>query len=112
MRVALSLIRATSGSDVKVKSYAGRFQIILALVFGVLLYSSMNAVLVSKLAIFEVALPFKSLEDVKTKRTHSLCLRTNSFVYNNFTVTMKLCANLRNIKGQVIYVTMIITCFR
>lgn len=59
----------------------------LALVFGVLLYSSMNALLVAKLAIFEIKLPFTSLDEVLDKRSHSLCLRTNSFVYNNFTVS-------------------------
>lgn len=74
----------------KLKSYSGRIQIIFALLFGVMLFSAMNALLVAKLAIFETKLPFASLEDVQQLKTHSMCLRTNSFVYNNFTVRSSL----------------------
>lgn len=57
-----------------------------ALVFGLLLYAGMNAGLVAKLAILDVQLPFQALYDVSQQKSFSLCLRTNSFVYNNFTV--------------------------
>lgn len=67
-----------------------------ALLFGVLLYAAMNAGLVAKLAILDTPLPFTTLEDVSSQKVYSLCLRTNSFVYNsfvyqNFTVSAKLC---------------------
>nr|XP_015840733.1 PREDICTED: uncharacterized protein LOC103315225 [Tribolium castaneum] len=60
-------------------------QVMFALILGVVLYSAMNAVLVAQLAVFDIPFPFKSLDDIANKRTHSLCLRSNSFVYNNFT---------------------------
>ncbi|KAJ8968651.1 hypothetical protein NQ314_002192, partial [Rhamnusium bicolor] len=71
--------------DLKLRSYSGRIQVITALIFGVVLYSAMNAVLVAQLAVFDTPYPFQSLRDIAKKRTHSLCLRSNSFVYNNFT---------------------------
>lgn len=46
----------------------------------------MNAVLVAKLATFEVKLPFESLDDLLEMKSYSLCVRSNSFVYNHFTV--------------------------
>ncbi|GJQ82948.1 hypothetical protein Trydic_g5948 [Trypoxylus dichotomus] len=72
------------GVEVRITTYSARTQIFLGLVIGFLLYSAMNAVLVARLASFEVQLPFKDLNDIMHKKTHSLCLRTNSFVFNNF----------------------------
>ncbi|XP_017787236.1 PREDICTED: uncharacterized protein LOC108569960 [Nicrophorus vespilloides] len=72
------------GYDPGVKSTSARIQVLTCLLFGFLLYSAMNAVLVAQLASYEFALPFKSLEEVSIKRTHSICVRTNSFVYNDF----------------------------
>lgn len=63
-------------------------QVMFALILGVVLYSAMNAVLVAQLAVFDIPFPFKSLDDIANKHTHSLCLRSNSFVYNNFTVSI------------------------
>ncbi|XP_019865674.1 uncharacterized protein LOC109594867 isoform X2 [Aethina tumida] len=77
------------GYDLKLHSYSGRVLLIFALMLGVVLYSAMNAVLVAQLAIFDIPFPFESLDDIPVKRTHSLCLRTNSFVYNNFTDAYK-----------------------
>lgn len=79
-------------------------QIFLALVMGFLLYSAMNAVLVARLANFEVQLPFSDLDDIRMKKTHSLCLRSNSFVYNNFTVCSSLNLNLFKEKKKLILV--------
>lgn len=80
------MIYLIAGYDVKLRSCSARVQLIFALLFGVMLFSAMNALLVAKLAIFETKLPFGSLADVQRMRTHSMCLRSNSFVYNNFTV--------------------------
>lgn len=82
----LTFTKFILGYEVRNSTYSARIQIFLALVIGFLLYSAMNAVLVARLATFEVQLPFSNLEDILKKRTHSLCLRTNSFVFNNFTV--------------------------
>lgn len=78
------------GFDLKLKRTASRLQLMAALLFGMILYASMNALLVSKLANFEINMPFATLEDIATKRSHSLCVRTNSFVYSNFTVCVAL----------------------
>lgn len=74
------------GFDLKLFSYSGRIQVMCALILGVVLYSAMNAVLVAQLAVFDISFPFKSVDDIADRSTHSLCLRSNSFVYNNFTV--------------------------
>ncbi|KAJ8917228.1 hypothetical protein NQ315_012720 [Exocentrus adspersus] len=73
------------GFDLKLRSYSGRLQVMVALMFGVVLYFALNAALVAKIAIFEAPYPFNSLQDVSRKSFLSLCLRTGSFVYNNFT---------------------------
>lgn len=74
------------GHDIHLKRNPCRIIIIFSLLLGLLLYAAMNAVLVAKLAIFDVQLPFDSLEDLRTTRSYSVCVRTTSFVYNNFTV--------------------------
>lgn len=70
-----------------------------ALLFGMILYASMNALLVSKLANFEINMPFATLEDIAMRKSHSLCVRTNSFVYSNFTV----CAALKKLLDLIFF---------
>ncbi|XP_023310145.1 uncharacterized protein LOC111691474 [Anoplophora glabripennis] len=73
------------GFDLKLRTYSGRLQATTALMFGLMLYYAMNAALVAKIAAFEAYYPFESLPDIVNRKTLSLCLRTSSFVYNNFT---------------------------
>lgn len=68
------------GFDVHVVSYSARAQVIIALVFGYMVYTGMSAVLVSELAVSELQMPIKSLDDVVNKGKWSLCVRRDSFV--------------------------------
>ncbi|XP_031337347.1 uncharacterized protein LOC116166514 [Photinus pyralis] len=51
---------------------------------GYILLSSINAVLISRLATSRSNIPIRSIDDVLTVG-FPMCLRTNSFVYNHFT---------------------------
>nr|CAH7730657.1 unnamed protein product [Callosobruchus chinensis] len=48
-----------------------------------MLYLSMNAVLFSKLSRQEVILPFATIDDIIEKRTHSVCIRNDSFALDS-----------------------------
>lgn len=85
------------GFDLKLYTISTRIQFLFALLFGVVLYAAMNAVLFSQMAIFETVFPFSTLEDIAEKKTHSLCVRTDSFVYNYFTVSISNCGAQDNV---------------
>lgn len=71
-----------------VRSYSARAQVIIALIFGYTVYTGMSAVLVSELAVSELQMPVKSLDDVVNKGKWSLCVRNDSFVYEILVVSI------------------------
>lgn len=79
-----------AGYDLKLRSCAARLQVFTALIFGVLCYYALSASLVANL-VLENPLPFATLEEVAHQSTYALCLRTISFVYDNFTVKHNCC---------------------
>lgn len=54
-----------------------------------LLTCGFSSTLISCLARKESVIPLANLEDVATKRTHSLCVRNESNAYLHFTVGIK-----------------------
>lgn len=57
-----------------------------SLLMGVVLYSAVTAVLFANLTISKIVYPFTSLENIGDIKTHALCVREESFVYNEFKV--------------------------
>ncbi|KAF7263070.1 hypothetical protein GWI33_003646 [Rhynchophorus ferrugineus] len=80
---------ANTGFDLKLRSNSTRMQMFYALFFGSLCYYALCASLVARLAVLVRTPPFSDLYEVSSKNAHTLCLRNNSFVYNNFTDTNK-----------------------
>nr|CAI5831552.1 unnamed protein product [Callosobruchus analis] len=55
-------------------------------ILGVMLYISMNAVLFSKLSRQEVILPFATIDDIIERRSHSICVRNDSFALDSIKI--------------------------
>ncbi|XP_048524540.1 uncharacterized protein LOC109546243 [Dendroctonus ponderosae] len=74
-----------TGYDLRLRSWSGRLQILLALFFGVLCYYALSASLVASLAVLDRPLPFQRIADIASQGSYSLCIRNVTFVYDNFT---------------------------
>ncbi|XP_011301624.1 uncharacterized protein [Fopius arisanus] len=71
------------GFQMMPSSLSLRIVMITSLVMGLLISSGFSGNLTSYLASRGSFAPLQSLHDVAQKRTHSLCMRTNSLIYND-----------------------------
>ncbi|XP_060526908.1 uncharacterized protein LOC132702344 [Cylas formicarius] len=71
--------------EVPVSAHSARLLLFTSALVGYIIYVAINATLVARLAVLDVEWPFKDIEEIAAKKTHHLCVRNNSFVYNNFT---------------------------
>lgn len=65
------------------------------------LYSAVTGVLFANLTISQVIFPFKTLKDIAKGKTLSLCMRDETFVYNDFIVSIFIFCHFK-INGFVV----------
>lgn len=76
----------SSGFSITTKTTSLRIIVLVIVFFGLLMLNSYSAVLVSRLAVERVNLPFPTLDSVSDQKTHVLCVRETSYAFHLFKV--------------------------